>query len=156
MPAPPKRRALCPLRISNTFPSHTRTKIDDKVGARISSTPTHPPTHIPERKFWIRGLTAKKNSTGTGQAVGPRKLELAYPGTKRSTRFHGSGVQGKGGFSPTRAGGWIWIEVAPCSRGRRRAVASRAVPTGAPWLGVTGEWTRSWSNQARCVWAQVT
>ncbi|OEL38839.1 hypothetical protein BAE44_0000145 [Dichanthelium oligosanthes] len=73
---------------------------------------------------------------------------------------------GEGGYADARAVGWIWIRGRAVLAGRQGGGEPRAEPTQrepvpsgglqrVDPVGVTGEWTRSGSNQARCVWAQM-
>jgi len=123
------------------FPPILAQKLTTKwVHGSAQPPPTHPPTSQKEN-FGFEGH-GKEEFHSNRPSDRSEELGIAYPGTKRSTRFQGSGVQGRGVFADACKVGGIWIEVAPCSRGRRRAVASRAVPTGARWLAERG-WTRS-------------
>ena len=122
------------------FPPILAQKLTTKwVHGSAQPPPTHPPTSQKEN-FGFEGH-GKEEFHSNRPSDRSEELGIAYPGTKRSTRFQGSGVQGRGGFRRRVQGGW--------DLDRGRAVFAGTVGGGEPsrangsrWLAERG-WTRS-------------
>ena len=147
MPAPPKRRALRPLRITNTFPQKLTTKWANRL-------PPNPRKKILDSRAHGKEEFHRNRPSGRSEearACLPRN-EAIDP-IPRQWRPGEGGLfadacrwmdldRGRAVFAGTEEGG------GEPSRANGSPVACRERVDP---VGVTGEWTRSLSNQARCV-----